>query len=118
MKYLILIFILLTSCSEKESKKEIDNQAKTVESKPLNKEQSIRRRIIENQMNIETGRDPEKNKNELAMNYFRLALIKEGTFKNYFIDKGFSTLEVERTEELTNEYLKKAEETEIIEEKR
>ena len=74
--------------------------------------------LIENQMNIETGRNPEKNKNELAMNYFRLALMKKGTFRDYFIDRAFSTLEIEWTIELEEKYLKKAEETEIIEEKR
>ena len=118
MKLLLIIVILLSSCSKNESKKEIDTLDKIVENKPLDKEQSIRRRIIENQMNIETGRDAEKNKKELAMNYFRMALLKEGTFKDYFIDKAFSTLEVEWTAELEEKYLKKAEETEIIEKKR
>ena len=106
MKFLVLVFIssIVISCSEEEK---ISTPVKPLNSQVTTKkdEKQIRREIIEAQMDLHQGIEPEKNKEKLALSYFRLSLLKKGSFKDHFINKAFEALGEERSEERLKYFL-------------
>ena len=122
---IISLTFILSSCSKEENQKSMNIKEETGQSNsalttekltPLKfssdksiaeYEKEVRRHIIVIQMDLQKSANKDKElKEKLAICYFRLSMIKEGFFKDHFINKAFETLGKERNEDLTQYYIK------------